>query len=538
MKPYYVVGHKNPDCDAIVSAIAYAQLKRKLGMDAIACAQGTPNLETQYLLKKYHFEHPKMIHSAKCTLAEIEKDDPLLAPSGLTMKEALDAILERKNKGIFVTEEDGKLIGLVSMSDLTRLWTHSEESLQQLMRTITIDNALKVLSAKVYHREKKFHTSGVIHIMPSMSDNVDEYKDSIVILRNNPDVQRFAIDAGASLIIVSGEDWVDSVTLSKAKEKHVSIILTQRTVLECSRLIYQAPSVDVVLTKDVISFHQNETVEDVSAKLAKTRYRTYPVLDDEGKVVAAISRYHLFNYEKKRFILVDHNEVTQSVDDIEFAEICEIVDHHRMGGIETVNPINIIERVIGSTASIVTSLYRDKNVPIDKNTAGILLGALLMDTLCLRSPTTTNEDREIASYLSKIAEITIEQLNDEMINATDSILNKTDIELMYDDFKEFRISGNKVGIGQCQCKKWEDYFEIKDRFLKFVSEVAERQHFELILFMFTDPVGTGSQFLYTGKKSRVIEDGFHDVLNENGFAKGIISRKKQVLPVIIATMEK
>ncbi|MCR5228789.1 MAG: DHH family phosphoesterase, partial [Solobacterium sp.] len=349
MKPYYVTGHKNPDCDSIASAIAYAALKTALGEEAVACAQGKANRETMFLLNRYGFEHPQIIHSAKCTLSEIEKDEAVLVGAGITMKAALDQILSRKNKGVFVTEGNGRLIGIVSMSDLTRLWIQNEDEMRTLMSQASLSNIERVLDAKAYNREKDFHTNGVVHIMPSMSDRSEIYRDAVVVLRNNPDVQRFAIDSHAACIIISGEDWVDNVTLERARENHVSILHTPHTVIECSRLIYQAPSIDTVLTRNVISFRENETVDVVSSRMANTRFRTYPVLNDKGQVTAAISRYHLFHYEKKRFILVDHNEVSQSVNDLEYGEVCEIVDHHRLGGIETVNPINIIARTVGST---------------------------------------------------------------------------------------------------------------------------------------------------------------------------------------------
>ena len=270
--------------------------------------------------------------------------------------------------------------------------------------------------------------------------------------------------------------------------------------------------------------------------MAKSRYRTYPVLNEDNQVVAAISRYHLFSYEKKRFVLVDHNEETQTVNDMEFGEILGIVDHHRIGGIETPVPINIIERVVGSTATIITTLYQQSGYIIDKNMAGILLGGIVSDTLCLKSPTTTRVDEVAAKYLEEIAGISAKDLQTEMINATDSILKKSDLELMYDDFKEFRISGSRVAIGQSQCCKWDDYFEIKERFLNYLNDAVISQNYDLILIMFTDPKGSGSYFLYTGKKSWVIEEGFHDMMSKDGFAKDIVSRKKQVLPVIVDTM--
>ena len=536
MKPFYVTGHMNPDCDAIVSAIAYAHLKQQLGQDAIACALGKAKSETQYLLQKFGFEHPKLIHTARCMLSEIEKDDPLLAGPDLTMKEALDLILSRKNKGIFIVDEKERLLGLLSVSDLTKLWAESGKSLKDLISSATLTNIARVLKGKYYCESKHYHPSGIVQIMPSMSDKPDVYKNSIVIVRNNPDIQRFVIDAGAALVVVSGEDWIDAVTLSYAKEKGVPMLHTDYSVIECSRLIYQTPSVKSVMTTDVMTFQETEYVDEVSDHIAKTRYRTYPVLDKEGRVVGAISRYHLFHYEKKKFILVDHNEAMQSVRDLEFGEVVEIIDHHRMGGIETVTPINIVARTVGSTAAIITGLYKSSHIKLPKNLAGILLGAAINDTMCLQSPTTTPFDHEMVKYLEEVSGTKAVDLYQEMLNASDSVTNKTDVELLYNDFKEFRISGTRIAIAQVQCKK-DDYFAIKDHFHAFMEETAEAQHYDLVLTLFTDPMGSGSYFLAAGKKSSIVTEAFGDLLNKDHFGKGIVSRKKQVLPIIIDTLK-
>ncbi len=536
MKPLYVIGHKNPDCDAIVSAIACAQLKYLQNIPAEACACGNANSETQYLLKRFGFEHPRIIHSARCTLSEIAKDEALTAGREMTMKAALDYVMSKKNKGIFVVDEDGKLEGIVSVSDLTRLFTESPEYTSDLLKLAPLGNIVDVLEARSYYENPDFHTNGVVHIMPSLSDAPSDYTDSIVIVRNNPDIQRFAIECRAALLVISGENWVDKVTMEKARENGVSVIRTAKRVTEVARQICLAPSIRTIMTKGVTTFQEDETVEEVSAKIAMTRFRTYPVLDKEGRPVAAISRYHLFHYEKKQFVLVDHNEETQSVNDIESAVVTEIIDHHRLGGIETVNPISITARPVGSTSTIIAGLYRQNRIEISPRLAGLLLGGVVNDTLCLLSPTTTDEDRETASYLSMLAGITPEKLNEEMIAASDSIVNKTDLELLYDDFKEFRIGESRIAIAQNPCKSEEDFLAVKDRFANYVAEAVRTQHYDLILTLFTDPAGSGSYFIYSGKKSHVIPEGFSGLLEENGFARQIISRKKQVLPIIIDTM--
>ena len=536
-KPIYVVGHKNPDCDSIISAVAYANLKRELGYNALACRLGECNSETKYLLNKFQFDQPELIYSGKFQLKEIEKDEAILVTSDYTMKQALDEILKRKNKGVFVVDDQKKLLGIVSISDLTSLWTNKEDVLKKLMKTACLDNIKKTINGEIYHRSENFNPNGNVFLLPSLSDNGLNYKDGIVIVGNNPDIQRYLIEVKASLIIVCGEAWVDNVTLNKAKEADVSIIHTSLTALSCSQVIFQSPSVKEVMTEGVIVFKNTETVEEVSNKMAKTRFRTYPVLNEKGEVINAISRFHLFNYEKKRFILVDHNEIPQSVNDLEYGEIIEIVDHHRFGGIETSNPINIIAKTVGATATIVAQQYFLNNINLSKEMAGLLLGAIISDTLTLKSPTTTSIDIDMANTLSELSGISIDELSLGMINASDSIIKKSHIELLYDDFKEFRIEDFRVAIGQSQCKDEVEFLQIKEDFLKYLNEIVITQQYDLILIMFTDPMGTGSHFLYTGNKSWVIDEGFRDIMVDT-FAPKIISRKKQVLPVIIKTVSK
>ncbi len=534
-KPIYVVGHKNPDCDSIASSIAYANLKRKMNVNAIACRLGQVNSETGYLLKRFNLPSPELIYSAKCQLKEIELDEAVLVKSEITMKEALDEILKRKNKGVFVVDDNHKLLGIVSISDLTSLWTNKPEVLKELMQKASLDDITKTLKGEIYNKSKKFTSSGKVFLLPSLSDNASDYKGGIIIVGNNPDIQRYLIESGASLIVVCGEAWVDSVTLKKAENEGVSIIHTPLTALETSQVIFQSPSVKHVMSKDVIYFHDNETVEEASKKMAKSRYRTYPVLNENNEVINAVSRYHLFNYEKKRFILVDHNETTQAVNDLEYGEIIEVIDHHRFGGMETSNPISVVARTVGACATIIADLYFQSNIEMDKNIAGLLLGAIISDTLTLKSPTTTEVDILMAEKLSKLAEISVEDLSAGMIGASDSILNKTHLELLYDDFKEFRIGDSRVAIGQSQCKSKDDFLKIKDDFLKYLKEVSVTQKYDLILIMFTDPLGTGSYFLYTGHTEWVIKEGLKDVIRDE-LASQIISRKKQVLPVIIQTL--
>ncbi len=532
----YVIGHKNPDCDSVVSAIALAHLKQQEGYNCVAGILSDINNETKYLLKRFGFEIPKMLYSARCMLKDIDHDNAIMVSKDITMKEALDKSLSMKNKGVIVIDDDRHLLGVVSMSDLTSLWTFDEEVLGKLMSKVKFANIVKTLKGKIYYENPSFKTSGNIQLLPSLTNSMTIGKDSIVIVGNNPDVQRSIIANGASLMIIAGEDWIDGVTLELASEHGVSVIYTPFSAMKVSQLIFQSTSIEEIMSHDVISFKANEYVEDVVAKMAKTRFRMYPLLDEDDRVIGSISRYHLFNYAKKRFILVDHNEYGQSIKDLEYAEVVEIVDHHRLGGIETSVPINVISMRVGSCASIIAKMYFDQNVELSSAMAGILLGAIISDTLCLKSPTTTKLDRKVADDLSKIALTNIDELASAMIEANDSILKKSYLDLLYSDFKEFRQDGKKFAIGQCSCRFYEDYKQIKEGFKHYLQEVCQHQDYDLILYMFTDPLGKGSYFLSVGKYAHIIDEGFENI-DETGFVKDVISRKQQVLPIIVSLLK-
>ena len=536
-KPLYIVGHKNPDSDSICSSIAYANLKQQLNIPAKAFKNGPCNSETKFLLKKFKVEQPPLIYSAKCSIKDINIDEAILVSKDITMKEALDVVLKRKNKGVFVVDDQKHLIGIVTISNLTSVLTVDENRLIALMSQVKFENIIKTLKGTILYQAPEFETCGVIHLIPSLYSNIKIVEKSLVVCGNIVDVQRHVIKSSAAMIIICGENWVDNVTLEMAKANHVSIIHTPLSLLQTSQFIYQSPSIETIMVPDVISFSNSETVDEASLRISKTRHRTYPVLNEKKEVIGAISRYHLFNYQKKRFVLMDHNEKFQSVNDLDYGEVVEIVDHHRLGGIETANPITITAKIVGSTCSIVTGLYQEHHVEIPTNIAGILLGGILSDTMNLKSPTTTKFDLAMTEYLENIVQIDHSLLYQEMVSVVDTLTNKTNQEILYEDFKEFRVGESTIAIGQVSCKNKEEFDQVKVSLKEYLQEVCFKQNYDMVLVLFTSPLGSGSYFLYAGKQAWIIEKAFKDVLNDE-FAPHILSRKKQVLPVIIDEINK
>ena len=528
--PIYVTGHKNPDTDAIVSAIAYAEFKQLQGVNAVAARIGSVSAETEYLLEKFGFEDPIRLYTAKCTLKEIDMDKAAVAYKEMTMKEALDKVIKLKNRGLIVVDKKKHLEGIVTLDDLTYMWTKTDEELSSIIKAIMIDDIVRTLNGTLVLRGTH-ELSGKMHMFPSLKSNVED--DSIVLLRNEDDKLQYCLELGATMLVVCTSSPISRKIMSMAKDAEASIITTELTPLSITRLIYQTPTIEhIMITKDKIDyFNINDTVDEASRKIAKSRHRSYPVLDNEGRVVGAISRYHLFNYQKKQLILVDHNEKKQSVDDIDDGTVVEIVDHHRFGGFYSDNPINVTTMPVGATATIIANKFRDSNIEMSRNLAGLLLGAIVSDTMNFRSPTTTSVDIETAKKLEEYSGIKAEDISKGLIEHSESLLNKRYIEIVYNDFKEFNIEGNKVGLTQAVCKSKEEYDALKSPLGKYLEDSCKTGGYDLMAAMLTNPNGSGSYILSAGARRNVVKSAFD--IDKDGFVEGLVSRKKQLLPGII-----
>ena len=536
-EPVYVIGHKNPDTDSIVAAIAYAKYKETLGTPAIAGRLGGVNSETEYLLKRFGFDEPVNIFTAKRIIKEIDIDDSYLVDKELTIKEALDLMVAGSNRSIFVASKTKELEGVIATDDFTTIWTSSDEKLKELVAKAKFKDIVKTLQAEIIYEDAHFLCDGTVDFYPTYETPI--HKKAIVVTNNSPEIQRHCLNEKIALLIIVGESWIDDVTLKKAKENHVSVIATPLAPLNVSQLIFQVASIENIMThKDkVISFSTRDTVDEASYKMSKSRFHAYPVLNHKGQIVGSIGRYHLLNTKKKKFILVDHNEMSQSINDIEHGEIVEIVDHHRFGGLETNNPVAITTMVVGATCTIVALKYAQSHLNLDKNMAGLLLGGIIADTMNFRSPTTTATDVEVAKDLSKIAGVAIEELSEGLINARESILSKRNIEIVYNDFKEFEIHNLKVGLSQTQIKTKEEFYQLKDKMSAYLDEICTMNKYDLLMVMFTFSNGSGSYLLAAGPHENIVKAAFGPLMDDEGYAAEVVSRKKQVLPTIIKHLE-
>ena len=533
--PIYVTGHKNPDTDSIVSSIAYAEFKRKQGYNVVAGIVGPVRSDTEYLLERFEFEDPLHLYTAKCTIREIEYDQAVVVSKDITIREALNKLIKTASKTVFVTKNN-RLEGVVSLSNLNELWTANSRYLAKVMKTVTFDNIMKTLKGTVYYRADYFKVSGNVEMAPTSDKEVHE--GDIVITASERAVKQ-ALKAQVGLIIIIGHfDIFESDEYLKLfEDANVNVIKTDLDAMKISKLIYQAPSIECVMVKanKVVTVNHNETVDACLNKISKTRYRSYPILDENGCVVGSISRYHLNNYNKKQLILVDHNETKQSIEDIEFGEVIEVVDHHRLGDLVTNTPINITTQVVGATATIVANKYIDAKIELTRNMAGLLLSAILADTMNFTSPTTTDVDIKTAHILEYIADVNTDELYEAIVKHGDSLLNRKSIDILHEDYKEFDINGYKVGIAQATCKNKEEYAAVKESIKGALADNCKSAGLDLMLCMMTDNYGSGSYLLYAGDKSDCMTLIFNDY-DEDKLISKLVSRKKQLLPKVIEAL--
>ena len=532
----HIIGHKNPDTDSIVASIAYAELKRKMGMNAIACRIGDLNPETDFVLKKFHVNEPVYIQNAKVKLYDVPFDDPLIIRKECTIKEAWERIAANRTSALYVVDKEQKLIGVVSMSDISNILLNDKgPGNKTLMRNTPSDNIVKVLQGKYVFKSERYHPNGEVHILGSRKDCYADisYKDSIVIMRDDLALQKRVIQDGAACLILVDVDIISQGIQRLAKEKHTTIIKTDLSMLCTVRRVFKAPCVGMIIKRKIICFNNHAYIDDVYNKMSKSRFRSYPVVNNQGVVLGSISRYHLLNYQKKKFILVDHNELSQSIDYLKEAEVLEVVDHHRIGDVETTTPIRFRNEIIGSTCSIIAKMYQEAHIAPEKTTAAILCCAIISDTMNFNSPTTTPADKEIAKGLAELAEVDLDALAKEMFGAVATIKGRTMSEILYNDFKEYNIDGKRIAIGQINIADEQEIVEVREAFLEYMETINAINKFDLLMMCFTSADGSGSNLLFIGPLAGVVDEAFkEDIMDDLYFVDGVISRKKQIIPAL------
>ncbi|AUN11629.1 putative manganese-dependent inorganic diphosphatase [Clostridium botulinum] len=540
----YITGHRNPDSDSICASLGYADFKKQLGFENIVSGRlGELNNETKFVLDYFNVEAPTLIDTVKTQVSDLDIDKVTPISKDLSLKKAWIIMKENNVKTLLVQDEEGKLIGLASLSNISSTYMGVWQKDILAKSNANIEDIIDTLNAKIaYKKEDKQRFTGNLVVAAMEAKDIKNYikEGDIVILGNREDSQETALDCKAHLLVVTGSHKVSDKILNKAKDLGCSILISEEDTFTTSVLITQSIPVSYIMTSsDIISFKLSDFVEDIKEVMLKTRFRSYPVVDQNNKIVGTISRYHLISPKKKKVILVDHNEIGQSVPGLEEAEIMEIIDHHRIGGVNTASPIFFRNQPVGSTSTIIANMFFENNITPSKEIAGILASAIISDTLLFKSPTSTELDKTILDKLAKIAEIDPKSYSVEMFKAGTSLKGKTVKGLFHEDFKNFTIGGGKIGVSQVSTMDPSSFDPLKKDMLNLMESKVKKEGYEGLVLVLTDLLKEGSFIYVIGPKKEIIASAFGKSLDKNSslYAEGVLSRKKQVIPPITNAIE-
>ena len=542
----YVVGHLNPDTDSICSAIAYANLKNHLPGASEKIYEprraGQINEETQHVLKSFGLKPPKLLSNLRVQIKDVDLRKIEGVKTSVPIKRAWEIMKEEKMKTLPVTR-DSKLEGLITVGDIATSYMDVHDSTVLSEARTQYRNISNAVDGRVlqgnhhgYFQEGKvaIAASGVAQMKALIE------KDDLVIMGNVEELELCAVDINVSCMVICRAEKVEKEILKKAAEKEIVVIATPHDVFTTARLINQSIPVKYFMTKDhLVSFHMDEYVDDVREIMTKKKFRDFPILDAVGNFEGFISRRRLLKARKKQVILVDHNEKAQAVDGIDEAEVLEIIDHHRLSSIETMGPVFFRNQPVGCTGTIVYQMYQEEQVEIEPKMAGILCAAILSDTLMFRSPTCTPLDEAAARRLAEIAGIDVEEFAYEMFNAGSNLGNKTAEEICFLDFKQFQVGDTTFGVGQVNSMSATELGEIKKKVESYLDTARSNHGLNMIYLMLTNIVTESTELLCAGDSAREQIIAAYDMpLNDDALIlKGVVSRKKQLLPTLVGALQ-
>ena len=533
MEPIYVTGHRNPDTDSIVSAMAYAALRNAMGdRDYVAARLGHISDETRRILDRFGMEPPMRIQTVRTQIRDLDYDTPPVVHRAVPIRRAWEALSEQAGPAIPVADDDGVLYGMLSPTDLAEHEMAFATDLR--LENVPVFNLLSVLEGHLVGEASNLVDAVTGEVAIALPGDVPAHLDrtTVLLCGQQPEVIRAALEAGVACLILCQAQLPPE--LGEVGREGTCILSTPLDACRVSHLLLQAVPVErVCRSGDVEHVHADDFLDDVREVVLKSRYRSYPILDGDDKVVGTLSRYHMIRPRRKRVVLVDHNEFAQSVPGLEQAEILEIIDHHRLADIQTGNPIYFRNEPVGSTATIVAGMYQERGLMPPASLAGLMAAAIISDTVLFKSPTTTPRDRRMAQRMARIAGVTLEDLGQTVFSAG-NVGDHSAEELLLSDFKEFHIAGHYLAIGQITCVDSHLLISRKAEFLAAMESLRMRHGYALVMLMITDVLLSGSHLLYLGDTDAVHQAFNVDIQSDECFLPRIISRKKQIVPMLSA----
>ena len=543
-----VIGHRNPDTDSICSAICYANLKQAVtGEEYMPARAGHVNGETQFVLDYFGAEEPQLVEDVRTQVRDIEIRKTKGVADNISLKRAWNIMQENNVVTIPSVREDGTLEGLITVGDITKTYMNIYDSSILSKANTQYSNIIETLEAElIIGSAEAYFDQGKVLIAAANPDLMEFYIEphDLVILGNRYESQLCAIEMGADCIIVC-EGAAVSMTIKKiAQERGCTIIATTYDTYTASRLINQSMPISYFMTREhLITFNSDDYIDEIREVMASKRHRDFPILDKDGRYLGMISRRTLLGAKGKQVILVDHNEKNQAVAGIENAEILEIIDHHRLGTIQTMSPVFFRNQPLGCTATIIYQMYQEAGIKVEPKIAGLLCSAIVSDTLLFRSPTCTPVDEMAARALADIAGIDIEKYAMEMFSAGSNLKDKSDEEIFYQDFKRFTSGKVTIGVGQITSLNGGELDKLKGRMEAFMEKALENNGLDMIFFMLTNILTETTELICEGQGAlQLAGKAFHqdiELLEEEGLKEpvlrlpGVVSRKKQLIPELM-----
>ena len=547
----WVIGHKNPDTDSICAAITYSYLKNKVAENDckkeykniyVPKRAGNISAETLYVLNRFGVEAPGLVTDVGTQIKDIQIRKTEGVSSHISMKKAWEMMKILKVVTLPVVDKRNRLEGLIVTGDIAKSYMDVyDNSILSIART-QYRNIIETLGGKIVTgNEHGYFIKGKVVVAVGTAEVLESSveSDDLVILADREESQLTCINANCSCIIVTGGVEVAAEVIEAANKKDVVIISTPYDSFTTARLINQSMPVKFFMTrKNIISFDLDDYVDDVKDTVSKIRHRDFPILDENQNYVGMFSRRNLMNVRKKQVILVDHNEKSQAVNNIEEAEILEIIDHHRIGSLETMSPVYFRNQPLGCTATIIYQMFLEKEVEIPKNMAGLLCSAIISDTLMFRSPTCTPLDKDTALRLAEIAEVDVEQLAEEMFNAGSNFASKTEEEILNQDFKIFHSGEIDFGVSQISAMSKLELEKVQERIIPKLSEMLVEKKLDMMFVMLTDIFNESTYLIYEGEDAaETVAKAYECAASRDGLMlKGVVSRKKQLIPALIGAL--
>lgn len=532
-----IFGHKKPDTDSVVAAIALSYLKNKLGMNTEPRVLGDLNRETKFILNYFNIKVPKYLNDVKLQIKDVNYLKGNLVSKYESVYSCFNYMTDKKISTLPIIDENGMYYGAVSMKDIAKDSVNGNletlyTSYENIINTLECNEVLKFDS----------EISGEILIASYRSttfiENVDLNPNTILIVGDRHSIIEYAIEKNVKMILLTGDSHIKPEHLEIAKKKKINIISTKYNTFQVARKISLCNYITKIdIDKNVTFVNDTDYLSDFIDLANRTKYSNYPVINKEGKCLGIIRLADTADKRKKNVILVDHNEEEQSVDNLQDANILEVIDHHKIGMIGTTMPINFRNMPVGSTNTIIYALYKENNIEIPSDIAGIMMSAIISDTLLFKSPTTTDLDKKVVRSLSELTGLNYKKLAAEMFKAGSVIKNKSPEEILYSDFKNFTIDNSRIGIGQLSTVNPDDVLNKKDEYIALLNKVEKDHGYYLVALFITDIINDCSYCFYNDEAKSLLENSFDREFYQGIKMDGILSRKKQIIPLIMNVLD-